>query len=128
MLTGFETSKLYAFQDMKFKDMTIPKEINIQISIPIVQLNPDLWEADAHQFNPKRFAKGILWASTNPQAYMSFTRLGWCLHPCRSTLCMAEMLFYYSSYQSLASHLPSIPSFPTVQAGCASLGRCYPPY
>lgn len=62
----------YAFQDIKFKDMTIPKEINIQISIPIVQLNPDLWEADAHQFNPKRFAKGILWASTNPQAYMSF--------------------------------------------------------
>ncbi|CAK7347778.1 unnamed protein product [Dovyalis caffra] len=76
-----ETMRLYppvafvtrsALQDIKFKEITIPKGMNIQIPIPIVQQNPGTWGPDAHQFNPKRFAKGILEASSSPQAYMPF--------------------------------------------------------
>ncbi|KAJ6320654.1 hypothetical protein OIU77_010078 [Salix suchowensis] len=76
-----ETMRLYppvvfvirtALQDLKFKGITIPKGMDIQIPIPIVQQNPDLWGPDAHQFNPRRFAKGIIGSSTSPQAYMPF--------------------------------------------------------
>ncbi|KAI9381926.1 hypothetical protein POPTR_014G052000v4 [Populus trichocarpa] len=79
-----ETMRLYppvvfvirrALQDLKFKDITIPKGLNIQIPIPIAQQNPDQWRPDAHQFNPKRFAKGILGSSTSPSDYMPF-RIG----------------------------------------------------
>ncbi|KAL9385727.1 hypothetical protein Peur_022737 [Populus x canadensis] len=46
--------------------------MNIQIPIPIVQQSPDLWGPDAHQFNPKIFAYGILGSSTSPPDYMPF--------------------------------------------------------
>lgn len=49
--------------------------MNIQIPIPTAQQNPDQWRRDAHQFNPKRFAKGILGSSTSPSDYMPF-RMG----------------------------------------------------
>lgn len=56
-----------AQQDLKFKYITIPKGMNIQIPIPVAQQNPD-----AHQFNPKRFAKGVLGSRTSPSDYMAF--------------------------------------------------------
>nr|POE62591.1 cytochrome p450 [Quercus suber] len=31
-----------------------------------------MWGPDAHKFNPKRFAHGIVWACKTPQAYMPF--------------------------------------------------------
>lgn len=79
-----ETMRLYppvvfvirrAQQDLKFKYITIPKGMNIQIPIPVAQQNPDLWGPDAHQFNPKRFAKGVLGSRTSPSDYMAF-RMG----------------------------------------------------
>ena len=69
-----ETLRLYppaafvnreALEDITFKDMMIPKGINIQIPIPI-------WGPDAHKFNLKRFAHGIVGACKTPQAYMPF--------------------------------------------------------
>ncbi|XP_023890887.2 cytochrome P450 714C2 isoform X2 [Quercus suber] len=76
-----ETLRLYppaafvnreALEDITFKDMMIPKGINIQIPIPILQLHYDLWGPDAHKFNPERFAHGIVGAGKTPQAYMPF--------------------------------------------------------
>ena len=76
-----ETLRLYppaafvnreALEDITFKDMMIPKGINIQIPIPILQQHYDLWGPDAHKFNPKRFAHGIVGACKTPQAYMPF--------------------------------------------------------
>uniref|UniRef100_A0A2P2NZ20 Cytochrome P450 714C2-like n=1 Tax=Rhizophora mucronata TaxID=61149 RepID=A0A2P2NZ20_RHIMU len=76
-----ETLRLYppavfmtreAFQDFKFKDIIIPKGMVIQIPIPIIHQDPDIWGSDAHLFNPGRFANGILGSSQSPHAYMPF--------------------------------------------------------
>ncbi|KAH7576167.1 hypothetical protein JRO89_XS01G0005700 [Xanthoceras sorbifolium] len=76
-----ETLRLYppagfvfreALDDINFKDIVIPKGMGIQVPIPILQHNPDLWGPDAHDFNPERFANGIIGACKIPQAYMPF--------------------------------------------------------
>ncbi|CAI0438431.1 unnamed protein product [Linum tenue] len=68
-----ETLRLYppavfvvreALEDIKFKHITIPKGMNVQVPISIVQQDPELWGPDAHLFNPERFAGGILGATT----------------------------------------------------------------
>ena len=70
-----ETLRLYplaafvnreALEDITFKDMMMPKGINIQIPIPILQQHYDLWGLDAHKFNPKRFAHEIVGACKTP--------------------------------------------------------------
>ncbi|PIN06544.1 Cytochrome P450 CYP4/CYP19/CYP26 subfamily [Handroanthus impetiginosus] len=76
-----ETLRLYppvayvvreALEDIHFKEIHIPKGINIQIPIPIMHHRRDLWGPDAHQFEPDRFANGISGACRIPQAYMPF--------------------------------------------------------
>ncbi|KAJ0112763.1 hypothetical protein Patl1_00057 [Pistacia atlantica] len=76
-----ETLRLYppavfvvreALEDIKFKEIVIPKGMNIQIPIPMLQQNTELWGPDAHEFNPERFGKGILGACKFPQAYIPF--------------------------------------------------------
>ncbi|XP_031264401.1 cytochrome P450 714C2-like [Pistacia vera] len=76
-----ETLRLYppavfvvreALEDIKFKEIVIPKGMNIQIPIPMLQQNTELWGPDAHEFNPERFGKGILRACKFPQAYIPF--------------------------------------------------------
>ncbi|CAI0376888.1 unnamed protein product [Linum tenue] len=67
-----ETLRLYppgvyvtreALEDIKFKHITIPKGMNVQVPISIVQQDPELWGPDAHLFNPERFAGGVLGAT-----------------------------------------------------------------
>nr|XP_023888895.1 cytochrome P450 714C2-like isoform X1 [Quercus suber] len=76
-----ETLRLYppaafviraALEDITFKDIMISKGMNIQIPVPILQQQCDLWGPDAHKFNPERFAHGIVGACKTPQAYMPF--------------------------------------------------------
>lgn len=77
-----ETLRLYppaifvirtALQDIKLKDIVIPKGMDIQIPIAIMQQNPEIWGPDATLFNPERFAGGVIEATRgNPQAYMPF--------------------------------------------------------
>lgn len=76
-----ETLRLYppvaymvreTMQDMKFKDIEIPKGTNLQIVKPILHQNPDIWGPDVHQFNPERFADGSRGACKVPQAYVPF--------------------------------------------------------
>ncbi|KAJ4727304.1 Cytochrome P450 [Melia azedarach] len=76
-----ETLRLYppagfvfreALDDIKFRDIVIPKGMGIQVPIPILQQNPEVWGPDAHEFNPERFANGILAACKFPHAYMPF--------------------------------------------------------
>jgi cytochrome P450 family 714 subfamily C len=76
-----ETLRLYppvlfvnrtSFQDIKLKDIKVPKGMNIQIPIPILQQDIDIWGPDAHEFKPERFANGVLGACKFPQAYMPF--------------------------------------------------------
>lgn len=61
-----------ALQDIDFKGIMIPKDMNIQIPIPALQQSLQLWGPDAHRFNPESFANGIVEASKVPQAYMPF--------------------------------------------------------
>ncbi|KAK8518618.1 hypothetical protein V6N13_018100 [Hibiscus sabdariffa] len=76
-----ETLRLYppatfvirqALEDIDFKGIMIPKDMNIQIPIPALQQSLELWGPDAHQFNPERFGNGIAEACKVPQAYMPF--------------------------------------------------------
>ncbi|XP_065859267.1 cytochrome P450 714C2-like [Euphorbia lathyris] len=76
-----ETLRLYppamfvireALEDLTYKDIMIPKGTCMQIPIPLVHHNPDVWGPDVDQFNPERFANGILGANKSPHAYMPF--------------------------------------------------------
>lgn len=61
-----------ALEDITFKDITIPKGINLRIPVAMLHRQYDLWGPDAHKFNPERFAHGIAGACKTPQAYMPF--------------------------------------------------------
>ncbi|XP_059313047.1 cytochrome P450 714C2-like [Lycium ferocissimum] len=76
-----ETLRLYppvalvvreALQDISCKRIEIPKGTNIEIPIPILHQQQELWGPDTHQFNPERFAKGIAKACKVPSAYIPF--------------------------------------------------------
>ncbi|OIW00973.1 hypothetical protein TanjilG_16222 [Lupinus angustifolius] len=76
-----ETLRLYppapyvvreAYQNINLKGIVIPKGMNIQIPIPLIQQNPKLWGPDAHKFNPERFSKGVSEASNFSQSYIPF--------------------------------------------------------
>ncbi|XWS35571.1 hypothetical protein CRYUN_Cryun20dG0008500 [Craigia yunnanensis] len=76
-----ETLRLYppavfvmreVLQDIEFKGVMIPKGTNIQIPVATLHQITDLWGPGAHQFNPERFATGVLGACKHPQAYLPF--------------------------------------------------------
>ncbi|ONI22295.1 hypothetical protein PRUPE_2G119600 [Prunus persica] len=76
-----ETLRLYppavfvvrqAFEDIELNNILIPKGMNIQIPVPMLQQLPDVWGPDALEFNPKRFEHGVLGACKFPQAYIPF--------------------------------------------------------
>ncbi|XP_061998210.1 cytochrome P450 714C2-like [Rosa rugosa] len=62
----------HALEDIKLKDILIPKGTTIQIPISMVQQLPELWGPDAADFNPNRFEDGIRGACKFPQAYFPF--------------------------------------------------------
>ena len=59
-------------EDIRFKNVTVPKGVNVQIPILILHQDASLWGPDAHLFNPNRFSNGILNACKNPYAYLPF--------------------------------------------------------
>lgn len=76
-----ETLRLYppvaymmkeTMQDIKLKDIEIPKGTNLQTVNPLLHHNPEIWGADVHQFKPERFADGPSRACKVPQAYVPF--------------------------------------------------------
>ncbi|KAI4372666.1 hypothetical protein MLD38_010869 [Melastoma candidum] len=76
-----ETLRLYApamivvrraLQDVKFKNLRIPKGCNIQLPISILHRLPDIWGKDWNEFNPQRFVNGVSGACKSVQAYMPF--------------------------------------------------------
>ncbi|XP_058736876.1 cytochrome P450 714C2-like [Vicia villosa] len=76
-----ETLRLYcpavfltrtALQDVKIKGIKVPKGMNMQIPISILLQDIDIWGPNAREFNPDRFANGVLGSCKIPQAYMPF--------------------------------------------------------
>ncbi|PWA80366.1 cytochrome P450 714C2 [Artemisia annua] len=59
-------------KDIKFKNILIPKGINVQIVIPMLHQQAELWGSDVYEFKPERFAEGTKSACKIPQAYMPF--------------------------------------------------------
>ena len=62
----------HTLEDIKLKDILVPKGTTIQIPISMVQQLPELWGPDAADFNPNRFEDGIRGACKFPQAYFPF--------------------------------------------------------
>ncbi|CAN0923338.1 Cytochrome P450 714A1 [Linum grandiflorum] len=64
------------FRDIKVKNILVPKGMNIQVPISILQQSPELWGTDADLFNPERFADGVLGSTSSgkgsAQAYIPF--------------------------------------------------------
>ncbi|KAK9757741.1 hypothetical protein RND81_01G183200 [Saponaria officinalis] len=76
-----ETLRLYppgtfasrsALEDTKLNEIQVPKGMDIQVPIPLLHHDPELWGPDVHEFNPERFANGIGKACKPPLAYMPF--------------------------------------------------------
>ncbi|KAI5083706.1 hypothetical protein GOP47_0003449 [Adiantum capillus-veneris] len=61
-----------ATQDQKLGRISIPKGTGLLIPILPLHVDPELWGADALEFNPLRFANGVLQACKQPSAYMPF--------------------------------------------------------
>lgn len=76
-----ETLRLYppgvfitreALEDIRFKNIVIPKGVNLQIPISLLHHSVDIWGPNALLFDPQRFSNGILKACKNPHAYIPF--------------------------------------------------------
>lgn len=76
-----ETLRLYppgpfvargALKDLKLGGVHIPKGVNIFVPVSILHHDHSIWGADAHEFNPERFARGVMGACKHPQVYVPF--------------------------------------------------------
>ena len=76
-----ETLRLYppipsvsreALQDLKLGDIDVPKGVNVVTMMVSLHHDPEIWGADAHVFNPGRFANGVSGACELPHVYMPF--------------------------------------------------------
>ena len=61
-----------AFKDMKFRDINVPKGVNVWTMVATLHTDPEIWGDDAYKFNPERFANGIAGACKLPHLYMPF--------------------------------------------------------
>ena len=61
-----------AFKDMKFKDITVPKGMNVWTMVVTLHTDPEIWGPDSYKFDPNRFANGITGACKLPHLYMPF--------------------------------------------------------
>ena len=61
-----------ALRDVKFKEINTPKGVCIWTLALTLHTDPEVWGADAYQFNPERFANGVNGACKLPHFYMPF--------------------------------------------------------
>nr|GEY93180.1 cytochrome P450 714C2 [Tanacetum cinerariifolium] len=47
-----------ALKDIQFRNILIPKGIDVQTVIPMLHQHPELWGPDVYEFKPERFAEG----------------------------------------------------------------------
>lgn len=58
--------------DIQLGGLHIPSGTELLIPILAVHHDPALWCHDVHEFNPARFAKGVVHAAKHPLAFMPF--------------------------------------------------------
>lgn len=61
-----------ALEETQIGRITVPKGVCIWTLIPTLHRDPDIWGADANEFNPERFSSGVSSACKVPQAYIPF--------------------------------------------------------
>ncbi|KAL1829470.1 hypothetical protein ACET3Z_007882 [Daucus carota] len=61
-----------ALKDMKFKDIDVPKGVNVWAVVTSLHTDPENWGEDSYKFNPSRFANGVTGACKLPHLYMPF--------------------------------------------------------
>ncbi|THU56927.1 hypothetical protein C4D60_Mb11t22360 [Musa balbisiana] len=76
-----ETLRLYppgayvareTMQEMEFGGVRIPKGVSIFVQSSALHHDPSIWGPDVLEFNPERFARGVLGACQLPQTYLPF--------------------------------------------------------
>ncbi|MCO5599534.1 hypothetical protein L7F22_053640 [Adiantum nelumboides] len=77
-----ETLRLYppvtvilrkASKSLKLRDLEIQKGTTLLIPISVLHTDPTFWGSDAQEFNPERFANGMLKACSHPVAFLPFS-------------------------------------------------------
>ncbi|MCO5599536.1 hypothetical protein L7F22_053642 [Adiantum nelumboides] len=77
-----ETLRLYppvviilrkASKSLKLRDLEIQKGTTLLIPISLLHTDPTFWGSDAQEFNPERFANGMLKACSHPVAFLPFS-------------------------------------------------------
>ncbi|CAA2971413.1 cytochrome P450 714A1-like [Olea europaea var. sylvestris] len=61
-----------ALQETQIGHIVVPKGVCLWTLIPTLHRDPEIWGPDANEFNPQRFANGILKACKVPQVYIPF--------------------------------------------------------
>ncbi|KAL2229995.1 UNVERIFIED_CONTAM: cytochrome [Sesamum indicum] len=61
-------------EESKIKDYTIPKDALVTFPVLMYHRSTKIWGEDAGEFNPQRFADGVLKAANGEAAFMPF---GW---------------------------------------------------
>ncbi|XP_072976664.1 cytochrome P450 714B3-like [Typha angustifolia] len=76
-----ETLRLYppgafvsreTLQEMKFGGIHIPKGVNVYVPVSTLHHDPKIWGEDVDEFNPARFANGVIGACQLPHMYLPF--------------------------------------------------------
>ncbi|WCJ34905.1 Cytochrome P450 714A2 [Euphorbia peplus] len=57
---------------MKFKNITVPKGVNVWTLVLPLHTDPEIWGEDSYKFKPERFENGISGACKYPYLYMPF--------------------------------------------------------
>ncbi|WOL07541.1 Cytochrome P450 [Canna indica] len=60
-------------KDMTLGNINMPKDTALMIPILLIHRNKRLWGDDVHEFNPFRFANGVLNAASQPNALLAFS-------------------------------------------------------
>ena len=66
------SSSREALEELKVRDMVVPKGTNILVFIAAMHRDKEIWGEDADEFKPERFGGGVSEACMYPQAYMPF--------------------------------------------------------
>ncbi|KAK6117816.1 hypothetical protein DH2020_048443 [Rehmannia glutinosa] len=91
--SGMEFSRVIE-EETKLGEYTIPKDTLVTCPILLLNRSTEIWGEDAQEFNPERFADGVVKATQGKAAYMPF---GW-----GPRICIAQNFSYFEVKTFLA--------------------------
>ncbi|KAJ4753801.1 Cytochrome P450 714B3 [Rhynchospora pubera] len=61
-----------ALQEIKLGSIIVPKGVNVCAPVATLHYDPNIWGKDVNEFNPERFANGLIGACRPPHMYLPF--------------------------------------------------------